>query len=126
MATIEQMAALSTPFTTSNGAVYNLPPLNIVTRRKALAYIELAGTIRDGQGSESEQVDQLFDGMADLLQAWIERIYPNLTREQIEEDFDTNDMPKLMAIINGMEGQIQAAIPPASSAPRQRTTRARK
>ncbi len=120
MADLEQMAALSTPFTTSNGVEYKLPPLNLLTRRKALAYVELAKDIQESDAPQSEQVERLFEGLADLLQTWLCRVRPDLTREQIEEDFDLADVPELMAIINGMERQVQSAVPPASSAPRRR------
>lgn len=125
MATVEQMAALSTPFTTSNGAEYLLPPLNLITRRKAGEFVELAAELQESGLSDREQQEKLFDGLADLLLAWLGRIKPDLTREQIEEDFDINDTPELMAIINGMRKEIEAAIPPVSSAPRT-TTRKRK
>lgn len=121
MATVEQMAALSTPFPTSNGAEYLLPPLNLVTRRKALDYIELAAETQAAGLSDREQADKLFDGLCNLLMAWLGRIQPGLTREQIEEDFDITDVPGLMAIIHGMKAEIEASIPPASSAPRTKT-----
>ena len=121
MATVEQMAALSTPFTTSNGAEYLLPPLNLVTRRKAGEFVDLAAQLQESDLSEREQQEKLFDGLVDMLLAWLGRIKPDLTREQIEEDFDINDTPGLMAVINGMRREIEAAIPPASSAPRKRT-----
>jgi len=123
MATIEQMAALSTPFTTSNGAVYQLPPLNLVTRRKTIAFVELAKNIQAAGGGEAEQLEQLFDVLTELLLAWLGRVKPDLTREQIEEDFDVDDTKPLMRIINGMEQEIESAIPPASSASKKRTTK---
>lgn len=118
MADLEQMAALSTPFTTSNGVEYRLPPLNLLTRRKALAYVELAKDIQESDAPQGEQVERLFEGLAELLMAWLGRLKPDLTREQIEEDFDLADVPQLMLIINGMEREVQSAVPPASSARR--------
>ena len=121
MANLEQMAALSTPFTTSNGAEYRLPPLNLVTRRKAVAYVAKAQAIQESGLSEMDQVEKLFDDLVDLLMLWLGRLMPDISKEQIEEDFGLTDVAELMAIINGMEREVQSLVPPASSAPRKRT-----
>ena len=122
MATIEQMAALSMPFKTSQGAEYLLPPLNIFTRRKALEFVDLAKQAQEAGGTESEQAEKLLDGLVDLVHTWCLRVRPELTVEQIEQDWDIADCPKLMAIINGIEQEARIAVPPASSAPRKRAT----
>ncbi len=125
MATIEQMAALSTPFVTSQGVEYRLPPLNLLTRRKAAEYVALAREVQKSDAPSDEQADRLFDGLVDLLIFWLGRCTEGLTRERIEEDWDIADVPRLMRIINGMEEEIASAVPPASSAPK-KATRSRK
>jgi hypothetical protein len=126
MATIEQMAGLSTPFVTSQGATYKLPPLNLITRRRAIAFVELAQQIQIEGGNETEQANKLIDALVDLVLAWYGRVDKTLTREQIEEDFDVVDIAPLMQIVRGMESELQASVPPVSSAPKRTTTNKRK
>lgn len=112
--TLDQIIASAIPFTTSVGADYKLPRLSLRTRKPVLTFMAKVQAL-EAEGEDLEQVSvliPLMDDLVTMLQEWLSKIYPDLTREQIEDEWDISDIPKLMQIIGGTEKEIQDILPP--------------
>ncbi|MCE5199807.1 hypothetical protein LLG39_12620 [bacterium] len=115
MVTFEQMTATAIPFVTQAGAQYNLPRLTLKTRRLAIQFVLNVEEIKNQSGNDSQAIDALFDELASFLTIWLDKLYPGITHEQIEEDWDLADIPELNKIILNLEAGIQEAIPPGAA-----------
>lgn len=118
MATEEQMLATSVKFTTASGVDYQLPRLTIRTRRAALDFVAEAEAIQALGFGNAESASALLDKLVDLLEAWLAKICPGITRDQIEDDWDAEDIPGLMRLIADWEEGIKALCPPAPTVPK--------
>lgn len=119
----DQMLSTAQPFVTVAGVSYKMPRLTIRTRRMAVAFVAEAETLQTREIADHEALNELMDALVTFLQGWLAKTYPEITREQIEEDWDTSDIPGLMGLILDFNGQIEAVSPPVSSVPRKRISR---
>lgn len=117
MATLEQMLSTAYDYTTKAGAQYKLPRLTIHTRKKALEFVVTVHDIESQNLPVEKSGSSILDSLVDLLELWLGRVYPDITRDQIEDDWDFADIPGLMNIIRNNEKEIENVVPPVSSAP---------
>ena len=127
MATLEQIAGKGRKFKTQSGAEYQFPPRSLAIRMQCIEFAEKAQKLQEAAAgmTETEAALELCNLMLDVLEGWLKRGYPDITRERIAEDFDLGDIPGLMLVINSFEAEVQTLLPPASNRA-QRRARSRK
>ena len=133
MTELESLIPKPETVTTVSGKTYELPRPSIYIRKKTLEFIRTAKSLRDrvqgGDVDEDGAIDlsiELCDKLVDLLEIWLQRDYPDITRDQIERDFDVQDVPAVMAAINVFEQELLNVVPPAGSPNRETRRSARK
>ena len=116
MATLEQMTKNTRPITTQSGVRYELPRPSLAIRMDCLDFAEKSMGLQSLAESENniQAVRELCSLMIELLEKWLRRGQPDITRDQIANDFDIGDIPAIMEIMNNFEQEVQAALPPVS------------
>jgi hypothetical protein len=112
LATLEQMAKRCITVTTRSGVKYQLPRPSIALRFDAVKFVELAGRFEGDAGENPETMREFLKTFVEFMEKWLKRHSPDITQEQIMEDWDVTDIPAIMNVINGFEEEVQAAIPP--------------
>jgi hypothetical protein len=134
------MVGTTVPFITMSGAEYRLCRPSLKIRMLYLEFLEYVKRfeelVPDGKisdeliNSSSGEVMQLVQDMltsaVDLLEVWIKKTHPEIKKEQILEDFDTADMPRLQYVIMNFEEAIRESCPPPGGNRSQRRAAARR
>ena len=78
-----------------------VPPLNFKSLRRLRPQISLLGAL---DANAAEMSDEAVDALFEIIHTALRRNYPNLAREQIEEDLDIANAPKIITAIMNSAG----------------------
>ncbi len=133
MATLDQMIRKTRPVTTQAGAKYTLLRPNLVIRQKYLEFTRTIGRFEEIIETETvtaenvqKATEDLITGLIDLLEFWLKKTHPDITREQIMEDWDTSDLAMIKVLVADFEAEIEGASPPVSGNREERRAAAKK
>ncbi|MHB0913943.1 MAG: hypothetical protein ACYC2Y_10960 [Armatimonadota bacterium] len=118
MATQQQMVPTVREITTKSGQVFKLVRPTLALRMATVDFISVVVGLEER--ADMTAVREVCDAFLGLLVNWLSRTYPGITREEIAEAFDMDDISAIMEVINGFEQEVAAVIPPASRAGRAR------
>lgn len=107
---LKAIAGKGREFVTVGGARYLIPRRSLAVRVECVDFVEKVQELQGGaQLGDTQAVRALVTALVDLLEPWLQRADPSITRAQILEDFDVEDIPGLMAVINGFEAEAAEA-----------------
>lgn len=78
-----------------------VPPLNFKQLRRLAPQL---ATLSAMSSTESQITDEQYAAMLDVVHAALMRNYPNLSREDLEEDFDLANAPKILSAVMARSG----------------------
>lgn len=116
MSTIEQMNNRSKSFTTLSGAEYQLSRPWIGFWKKFNKFQEVAAKLEELAVNGGQVPDEFLDAYTEFILMWTLRLQPDVTKEDIENDFDIADIEPLMVIVNAYYTEVQTVSPPDSGA----------
>lgn len=135
-ATEEQLIVLTIPFTASSGKKYDLSKPSLAIRLKYVDFLKkttgsdeliglLASNDLDSVTYENalKSIETLMNELVLLLEFWLGKTYPNITQQEILDNFDLPDIGKLRNTIGGIEEDIAAAFPPVPNRAARRAAR---
>lgn len=123
MITQQQMVVTTRTLTLLSGAKYTLQRPSLAIRQ---AYVDYMNKVKDftliDVAASDVDVDNLqdvtrdmFDCLIDLMLMWLKKAHPEITREQIMEDFTDIDAQRVQALIQDFEIEIEGAMSPNSN-----------
>jgi hypothetical protein len=92
------------------GKQYMVPPMNFKTLKKVLPMIKSWGSDdfkSKAEAGDAEYVVSLMSKFSDVILLSLQRNYPDLTLDQLEEDLTFNDFSKAIDIIIEVSGLVK-------------------
>ncbi|MHB0913859.1 MAG: hypothetical protein ACYC2Y_10525 [Armatimonadota bacterium] len=117
MATQRQMIPTVREVTAKSGRVFEFARPTVGLRMALVDFGEVVeGCEERMAGGDVAAIRKICDALLDLLVNWLSRTYPGITREEIAEAFDVDDISAVIDAINNFEQEVAALNPPAARA----------
>ena len=129
MATYEEIVSQGEEITLQTGKRYLLPRPWLGYWRKADAFVRACA---DYQKQDNPPVDEFIDLFVEFLVGWLntprnaELGLPDVTKEQIETEFDLTDLPEIMRVLVMYREQIGGILPPSTAPSKPKAKRTKK
>ena len=120
MANIDQMTEDMKTITAIDGKVYKFRRPWIRFWKLFNEFVDMAKTVEPMAMQTGKVSEEFLDKYTDFLFAWLSRSHPDITKEEIEENFDLSHIPELMLICTEYYAQVYAISPPDPAGIRRR------